>query len=106
LVARLLPPISLHCGSHPTQPLSTLCVRRRRRLTQHSLPGGSLGITWAGSWLEAAAIPAIDDPIALGIRSIARPLGSSAQIRPKPQGGRPESGEREASKRRAGQGVT
>src|SRR4249919_1121734 len=33
---------------HPTQPLCTLRVRRRRRLTQHSLPGGSLGLTWAG----------------------------------------------------------
>src|SRR5262249_58102112 len=27
---------------HPTQPLCTLRVRRRRRLTQHSLPGGPL----------------------------------------------------------------
>ena len=25
-----------------------LRVRRHRRLTQHSLPGGSLGLTWAG----------------------------------------------------------
>src|SRR2546421_328624 len=33
---------------HPTQSLCTLRVRRRRRLTQHSLPGGSLGLTWAG----------------------------------------------------------
>jgi hypothetical protein len=33
---------------HPTQPLCTLRVRRRRRLTQHSLPGGLLGLTWAG----------------------------------------------------------
>src|SRR5207244_3620624 len=33
---------------HPTQPLCTLRVRRHRRLTQHSLPGGSLGLTWAG----------------------------------------------------------
>ena len=30
---------------HPTQPLCTLRVRRHRRLTQHSLPGGSLGLT-------------------------------------------------------------
>ena len=30
------------------QPLCTLRVRRHRRLTQHSLPGGSLGLTWAG----------------------------------------------------------
>src|ERR1700736_3471557 len=34
--------------THPTQPLCTLRVRRRRRLTQHSLPGGLLGLTWAG----------------------------------------------------------
>src|SRR5207342_1606586 len=33
---------------HPTQPLCTLRVRRRRRLTQHSLPGGLLGLTRAG----------------------------------------------------------
>src|SRR6476620_6523899 len=33
---------------HPTQPLCTLRVRRRRRLTQHSLPGGLLDLTWAG----------------------------------------------------------
>src|SRR5215468_36710 len=33
---------------HPTQPLCTLRVRRRRRLTQHSLPGSLLGVTWAG----------------------------------------------------------
>ena len=33
---------------HPTQPLCTLRVRRRRRLTQRSLPGGLLGLTWAG----------------------------------------------------------
>src|SRR6202040_2184630 len=33
---------------HPTQPLCTLRVRRRRRLTQHSLSGGLLRLTWAG----------------------------------------------------------
>src|SRR3984893_10006199 len=33
---------------HPTQPLCTLRVRRHRRLTQHSLPGGLLSLTWAG----------------------------------------------------------
>jgi hypothetical protein len=33
---------------HPTPPLCTLRVRRHRRLTQHSLPGGLLGLTWAG----------------------------------------------------------
>src|SRR3984893_17701009 len=34
--------------THPTQPLCTLRVRRCRRLTQQSLPGGLLGLTWAG----------------------------------------------------------
>src|SRR5262249_6531532 len=34
--------------AHPTQPLCTLRVRRCRRLTQHSLPGGLLGLTCAG----------------------------------------------------------
>jgi hypothetical protein len=33
---------------HPTHPLCTLRVRRHRRLTQHSLPGGLLSLTWAG----------------------------------------------------------
>src|ERR1700738_2505015 len=33
---------------HPTHPLCTLRVRRHRRLTQHSLPSGSPGLTWAG----------------------------------------------------------
>ena len=33
---------------HPTQPLCTLRVRRHRRLTQHSLPGGLLSLTWVG----------------------------------------------------------
>ena len=31
--------------THPTQPLCTLRVRRCRRLTQHSLPASSLGLT-------------------------------------------------------------
>src|SRR5258707_2800816 len=34
--------------THPTQPLCTLRGRRRRRLTQHSLPGCLLSITWVG----------------------------------------------------------
>jgi hypothetical protein len=34
--------------THPTQPPCTLRVRRYRRLTQHSLPGDLLGLTWAG----------------------------------------------------------
>src|SRR6202043_2640162 len=33
--------------THPTQPLCTLRVRHCCRLTQHSLPGGLLGLTWA-----------------------------------------------------------
>jgi hypothetical protein len=33
---------------HPTHQLCTLRVRRRRRLTQHSPPGGLPGPTWAG----------------------------------------------------------
>ena len=32
----------------PAHRLCTLRVRRHRRLTQHSLPGGLLGLTWAG----------------------------------------------------------
>src|SRR5262245_3384110 len=44
------PTVSSFRGSitHPTQPLCTLRVRRCRRLTQHSLPGDLLGLTWAG----------------------------------------------------------
>src|SRR5256714_3211207 len=34
--------------THPTQPLCTLRGRRYLRLTQHPLPGGLLGLTWAG----------------------------------------------------------
>src|SRR3982074_3312746 len=34
--------------TYPTHPLCTLRVRRYRRLTQHSLPGDLLGLTWAG----------------------------------------------------------
>src|ERR1700738_2596760 len=34
--------------THPTQPLCALRVRHCCRLTQHSLPGGLLGLTWAG----------------------------------------------------------
>src|SRR5947209_14249438 len=44
------PAISPFRGSitHPTQPLCTLRVRHYCRLTQHSLPGGPLGLTWVG----------------------------------------------------------
>src|SRR5215831_16771513 len=34
--------------THPTQPLCTLRGRRYRQLTQHSLPGRLLGLTWVG----------------------------------------------------------
>src|SRR6202048_2675886 len=34
--------------THPTHPLCTLRVRQHCRLTQHSLPGGPLSLTWAG----------------------------------------------------------
>jgi hypothetical protein len=34
--------------THPTQPLCTLRVRHCCRLTQHSLPGGLLGLTGVG----------------------------------------------------------
>ena len=44
---------------HPTQPLCTLRVRRHRRLTQHSLPGGLLGLTWAGLILHRPIAPAL-----------------------------------------------
>src|SRR5437879_11488435 len=44
------PAISPFRGSitHPTQSLCMLRGRSHRRLTQHSLPGGLLGLTWAG----------------------------------------------------------
>src|SRR5215467_1414533 len=59
--------------THPTQPLCTLRGRRRRRLTQHSLPGCLLCITWVGlsptdrasfAWRlrRVGPIPAINAP--------------------------------------------
>src|SRR6266852_2838773 len=44
------PAITAFRGSitHPTQSLCTLRGRRYLRLTQHSLPGGVLGLTWTG----------------------------------------------------------
>src|SRR6516165_4929816 len=66
------PAISSFRGSlpHPTQPLCTLRVRRHRRLTQHSLPGGLLDLTWAGLAPADRAsfcwrLPIIDDRVAL-----------------------------------------
>src|SRR6476659_6075035 len=56
---------------HPTQPLCTLRVRRRRRLTQHSLPGGLLDLTWAGLAPADRAsfawrLPSFDDLVGAG----------------------------------------
>jgi hypothetical protein len=44
------PAIRVFRGSitHPTQPLCTLRGHRYLRLTQHSLPGGLLDLTWTG----------------------------------------------------------
>src|SRR5947207_1999871 len=67
------PPNSSFRGSitHPTQPLCTLRVRRYRRLTQHSLPGGLIGLTWAGLAPADRAsfrwrLPLIDDLVGGG----------------------------------------
>ena len=65
--------------THPTQPLCTLRVRRYRRLTQHSLPGGSLGLTWAG--LHRLIAPALPGAYGYSITSSARaerPGGTSS----------------------------
>src|SRR6266516_7682925 len=51
---------------HPTQPLCTLRVRRHRRLTQHSLPGGLLDLTWAGLAPADRASFAWRLPVAVG----------------------------------------
>jgi hypothetical protein len=40
--------LSLPPWTFLTQSLCTLRVRRRRRVTRHSLPGGRYGFTWAG----------------------------------------------------------
>src|ERR1700736_3226370 len=58
---------------HPTQPLCTLPVRRHRRLTQHSLPGGLLSLTWAGLPPADRAsfawrLPLFDDLVGAGFR--------------------------------------
>src|SRR6266542_586068 len=53
---------------HPTHPLCTLRVRRHRRLTQHSLPGGLLDLTWAGLAPADRASLAWRLPVAVGTR--------------------------------------
>ena len=68
--------------THPTQPLCTLRVRRYRRLTQHSLPGGLLGLTWAG------LAPADRASFAGAFRYS---ITSSASIRKFPSGIRPSA---------------
>src|SRR5713101_4045488 len=70
--------------THPTQPLCTLRVRRYRRLTQHSLPGDLLGLTWAGLAPADRAsfawrLPLFDHLVGAGARSFAR---YSSPIRP------------------------
>ena len=67
------PAISSFRGSlpHPTHALCTLRVRRRRRLTQHSLPGGLLGLTWTGLAPADHAsfawrLPSFDDLVGAG----------------------------------------
>src|SRR5438105_11984817 len=73
------PAISPFRGSitHPTQSLCTLRGRRYLRLTQHSLPGGLLGLTWAGlapadrasfAWRLPFAHPTESQPVARAVR--------------------------------------
>ena len=66
--------------THPTQPLCTLRVRRRRRLTQHSLPGGLLGLTWAG--LAPADRASFAGAFAYSITSSARASTVAGNSRP------------------------
>ena len=66
--------------THPTQPLCTLRVRRRRRLTQHSLPGGLLGLTWAG--LAPADRASFAGAFAYSITSSARASSVGGTSRP------------------------
>src|SRR6202011_4826049 len=66
--------------THPTQPLCTLRVRRRRRLTQHSLPGGLLGLTWAG--LTPADRASFAGAFAYSITSSATESSAGGTVRP------------------------
>src|SRR5215203_3533053 len=65
---------------HPTHPLCTLRVRRHRRLTQHSLPGGLLGLTWAG--LAPADHASLPGAFAHSITSSARASNAVGTSRP------------------------
>src|ERR1700720_1506451 len=67
--------------THPTQLLCTLRVRRRRRLTQHSLPGGLLGLTWAG--LTPADRASFAGAFAHSMTSSARALSASGNVIPR-----------------------
>jgi hypothetical protein len=72
---------------HPMHPLCTLRVRRRRRLTQHSLPGGSLGLTWTG--LAPADRASFAGAFLYSITSLASESSVGAIVRPsalKPSG--------------------
>src|SRR6266516_6127114 len=60
---------------HPTHQLCTLRVRRHRRLTQHSLPGGLLDLTWAG------LAPADHASFAWRLRSFDHLVGAPKQHR-------------------------
>src|SRR4249919_2640167 len=66
--------------THPTQPLCTLRVRRYRRLTQHSLPGGLLGLTWAG--LAPADRASFAGAFFHSITSSARTISVGGTVRP------------------------
>jgi hypothetical protein len=65
---------------HPRQPLCTLRVRRHRRLTQHPLPGSSLGLTWAG--LAPADRASLAGAFAYSITSSARASSTGGISRP------------------------
>jgi hypothetical protein len=64
---------------HPTQPLCTLRVRRRRRLTQHSLPGGLLSLTWAGLAPADRASFAGAFPYSITSSAVARRVGGTSR---------------------------
>ena len=84
------PTVRIFRGSitHPTQQLCTLRGRRYRRLTQHSPPGGLLGLTWAGlapadraSLLAPSPTNPIDSPLTGGPkRAIRTILGGAIAV--------------------------
>ena len=67
---------------HPKHPLCTLRVRHRCCLTQHSLPGSLLGLTWAG--LPPADRASLTGAFFHSITSSARRAASSAPPSPVP----------------------